>query len=311
MATCCSHDAGLTGQTTHAARCCIQFVYQESVILSWKNNFRRSPYVNRTTLGWPDTDCLILTFTLCAGALAFGAGASRDRGRRARYLLAAVGNAVLFAWWWDQALEAVALICLVPLIVSAALCYRPGRGEALAVAGVAAIAAAACLALWPDPIMEGLRTIMETARYGIRGGGGRFPNSAEDVSELQPVSSPAILFPVLMLGIGGLARPLRRTPRAAAVTLLVPVLLALSVAIIGSRALIFWAPVIGLSVASLMPATGPNAQRHSGPWPSRIPRSRFGRSSHKLRWWRRDAGVVLGALIRHLLNNPAPSAMPA
>jgi len=225
------------------------------------------PYVNRTTLGWLDTDCLIPTFTLCAGAFAFGAGASRSGGRRACYLLAAVCNAALFAWWWDQTPEAVALICLVPLLVGAALCYRPGKREARIVAGASAIVAAACLALWPGPVVEGLRTVADVARDGGQGGGGGFPNPAEDVVELKPIGSAgALLWPVLLLGLGGLVRPLRRAPRAAAATLLVPVLLALSAAVVGLRALIFWGPVIGLSVASLMPAAGPNPDRKGKSW---------------------------------------------
>ena len=224
------------------------------------------PYVNRTTLGWLDTDCLIPTFTLCAGAFAFGAGASRTGGRRACYLLAAVCNAALFAWWWE-AQEVVALICLIPLLVSAALCYRPGKREARIVAGASAVAAAACLALWPDSVMEGLRTIADMARYGIPGSGGGFPNPAEDVVELKPIGSAgALLWPVLLLGLGGLVRPLRRAPRTALVTLLVPVLLALSAAVVGLRALYFWGPVIGLSVASLMPAAGSNPDRKGRSW---------------------------------------------
>ena len=224
------------------------------------------PYVNRTTLGWVDTDCLIPTFTLCAGAFAFAAGASRDRGRRARYLLAAVCNAALFAWWWDQAPGAVALVCLVPLLVSAALCYRPGQREARTVAGVAAMAAA-CLVLWPGPVVEGLRTVADVARDGGRGGGGGFPNPVEDVVELKPVGSAgALLLPALLLGLGGLVRPLRRAPRTALVTLLVPVLLALGAVVVGLRALIFMGPAIGLSVASLMPAEGEGPGRRSGSW---------------------------------------------
>ena len=250
-------------------------------------------YVYRTAFGWVDTDCLILTFTLYAGALAYGAGASRERSRRAWCLLGAVCNAGLFAWWWDQAPEAVAAICLAPLLLSAALCYRPGRREARAVAGLAVVAAAACLAAWPDPVLERLRIVADVVHDG--GGApedglaapaqgvaelrpvdlpaarlfptllGGFPNPAEDVAELQPVDFPAVvLYPFLLLCLGGLAKPLRRTPRAAAVTLLVPVLLTLSTGVLGLRALIFWAPAVGLSVASLMPAAGQERGWRSG-----------------------------------------------
>ena len=93
-------------------------------------------YVGRTSMGVFDTDCLIVTFALSASVLAVGFGQYQNY-RRYAYLLGAGINMGLFLWWWDQAPEAVILICPIPILISSLFYYRPKlRGFATVFTGV-------------------------------------------------------------------------------------------------------------------------------------------------------------------------------
>ena len=218
-------------------------------------------YLVRTSLGAYDTDCLIVFFSLSASVCALGFGLSRGR-RRYAYLLGAALNAACFAWWWDQAPEAVVLICLAPLAVSAALYYRPGRREGLVVGGVAAVLLIAGLTVERQAVQEALGGMRAVLRHGVKGTTAGFPDVRDDIGELrgldwgQLIEGTTVFAPVLLLSAAGLAWLVWTNPSRAAVGLTVPLLLAFSVFLFGYRAMIFWGPAVGLGLAFLTAEAG-------------------------------------------------------
>lgn len=225
-------------------------------------------YVDRTSLGFYDTDSLIVAFSVGASILALGFGL-HQYPRRLLYLLGAAANAAVFAWWWDQAPEAVALICLTPLLLSAALYYRPRRREGLLVCTVATAALLALLFAVPDSLRDAFRTVLEVATFGVQGGSEHFPAVRRDISELRAVNWGQLIDGTvgvaLPLGLVGLLWLAWVHPRRTAVALTVPVMLALSVFLFGHRAMIFWGPPLGLALAFLIHAVNNRFEQH-GPW---------------------------------------------
>ena len=256
-------------------------------------------YLVRTSLGAYDTDCLIVFFSLWASVLALGFGLSRGR-RRLAYLLGAALNAACFAWWWDQAPEAVALICLGPLAVSAAIHWRPGRREGWVAGGVAAAGLVAGLTAARQAVQDALGGIRDVLLHGVKGTAAGFPDVRDDIGELhglgwdQLVEGTTVFAPVLLLGVAGLAWLTWTHPRRVAAGLTVPLLLASSVFLFGYRAMIFWGPVVGVGLAYLTAALG----RRLGPYRPWLP-----------------AAVVAGAAALVVVPNAAfelsePSAAP-
>ena len=260
-------------------------------------------YLVRTSLGAYDTDCLVVFFSLWASVLALGFGLSRGR-RRLAYLLGAALNAACFAWWWDQAPEAVALICLAPLVLAAALWWRPGRREGWIAGGVAAAGLAAGLTAAGQAVEDALGGIRDVLVHGVKGTAAGFPDVRDDIGELhglgwdQLVEGTTVFAPVLLLGVAGLAWLAWTHPRRAAVGLTVPLVLAASVFLFGYRAMIFWGPVVGVGLAFLTAAVG----RRLGPDRSWLPAgaaagsapSASGRPAPHRRWLP-AAGRRLGA----------------
>ena len=229
-------------------------------------------YLVRTSLGAYDTDCLVVFFSLWASVLALGFGLSRGR-RRLAYLLGAALNAACFAWWWDQAPEAVALICLAPLAVSAAIWWRPGRREGWIAGGVAAAGLVVGLTAARQAVQDALGGIRDVLLHGVKGTAAGFPDVRDDIGELrgldwdQLIEGTTVFAPVLLLGVAGLAWLAWTHPRRVAAGLTVPLLLAFSVFLFGYRAMIFWGPVVGVGLAFLTAAAG----RRLGPYRSWLP----------------------------------------
>lgn len=87
-------------------------------------------YVYRSNLGWYDTDCLNVTFTVCAVYFSLMFGVTSDR-RRYLYFVALLVNYLLFLWWWDSTPDTVTAITFTPFVFSLLLFYRPPRKEAI------------------------------------------------------------------------------------------------------------------------------------------------------------------------------------
>ena len=227
-------------------------------------------YVDRTSLGFYDTDSLIVSFSVGASILALGFGLHQPP-RRYLYLLGAVANAALFAWWWDQAPEAVALICLMPLVFSAALYYRPGRREGFLVCTAVTASLLTLLVAVPEAVRDAFRTILEVTTLGVQGDNEHFPAFGGDINELRTVNWKQLvdgttgLVASLLLGLIGLLWLAWRHPRRTAVALTVPVVLAFSVLLFGYRAMIFWGPPLGLALAFLINTIDESFGQHR-PW---------------------------------------------
>ena len=232
-------------------------------------------FITRTRMGAFDTDCLIVAFALGAQVAALGFGLSHGR-RRYLYLIGAALNAALFALWWDQAPEAVALICLIPLLFSALWYYRPQRREALIVAALGLVLLALLALLWRERLSTIGRNLEEVLRFGARGAATDFPNVATDIAELGSfdlqwlIANSTGFLPTLLLGIAGLVWLLRAQPKAAFTVLLVPVLLALSAFFIGQRGLLFWGPPLGIGTAFILSRAARHVRRFTPHWVSGI-----------------------------------------
>jgi len=228
-------------------------------------------YVDRTSLGFYDTDSLVVAFSLTASILALAFGLNQS-SRRYLYLLGAAANAALFAWWWDQAPEAVALICLLPLLISAALYYRPQRWEGLLACTAVLASLVAFLVAVPEAVRDAFRTILEVTTLGIPGDGEHFPAMGGDINELRAVNWRQLIdgtvgvAGALPLALAGLLWLAWKHPRRTAVALTVPVMLALGVFLFGYRAMIFWGPPLGIALAFLIDAVDKRFETHR-PWP--------------------------------------------
>ena len=280
-------------------------------------------YLVRTSLGAYDTDCLIVSFSLLASVLALGFGRSRGGRRRLAYLLGAALNAACFAWWWDQAPEAVALICLAPLAVSAAIHWRPGRREGWIAGGVAAAGLVAGLTVARQAVWDALGGVRDVLLHGVKGTAAGFPDVRDDIGELhgldwgQLIEGTTVLAPVLPLAAAGLAWLAWTHPRRFAAGLTVPLLLASSVFVFGYRAMIFWGPVVGVGLAFLTAEVGRRLGAYR-PWlaPAAVAGaapSAPGRATPYRRWL--SAAVVAGAAALVVVPGAAfelsePSAAP-
>jgi asparagine N-glycosylation enzyme membrane subunit Stt3 len=74
-------------------------------------------YVNRTRIGFYDTDSLNVSFALAVTYLFMRFGIE-PRRRRYFYFLAGCAVVGLFLWHWDQVPHVVLAICLIPLIIA-------------------------------------------------------------------------------------------------------------------------------------------------------------------------------------------------
>ncbi|MEI6809466.1 MAG: STT3 domain-containing protein, partial [bacterium] len=84
-----------------------------------------APYViYRGGMGWFDTDCMNVTWTL-ATAYCFMRFSHDTSTRRYRWLLSGFAFTGLFLWWWDQARGVVLVLSLLPMVFGLVLFYRP------------------------------------------------------------------------------------------------------------------------------------------------------------------------------------------
>lgn len=87
-------------------------------------------YIYRSNIGWYDTDCLNVTFTVMSVLLALMFAINKGKVRYF-YFAGALINYLLFMFWWDSTPEVVTVISLVPFLTGLALFYRPSKKEAL------------------------------------------------------------------------------------------------------------------------------------------------------------------------------------
>ncbi len=207
-------------------------------------------YVERTSAGAFDTDCLNVFFLLTAAAAALGF--AKNAGiRRYVWFAAALLNLLLFYLWWDTARQVAMMIGLVPLVLSAAFYYRPAKKEARVFGGVLLLL---CLVVYfaaSDAIMSDFSISDDEQLFATSVSGITYPGAMENVAELKPLSwseivkqtavwSPAFI--ALALGLLAYLWSLGKD----AVFLLVPLTVALTAFVFGFRILIFWIPLLAL-----------------------------------------------------------------
>lgn len=164
-------------------------------------------YVNRTSLGWFDTDILNVTLAATGAYLAHGFATGPTPRRRLTFLALAVVNALLYIWWWNFVPTPAALgIVLLPLVLGAAVFYRPPRREGLIVIGGGVVAALLFLVLKHDTLIQ----MLSTFKYITATIRSEFPETGTFVSEQAAVSLselattvlggwPALVFALLAL----------------------------------------------------------------------------------------------------------------
>ncbi len=214
-------------------------------------------YVYRSSLGWFDTDCMIVTWALSAAYLFLRFGV--EQGPR-RYVYFAAGMVIygLFLWWWDQAPHVATVVTLLPLGVALVFFYRPTAREALFFAGSIAAAVAGVLA-WQgiDLPLQIIERIVGQFSYISKEVTGYFPNIGVSISEQDKPTLKEIItvttdsVPALILAAAGLILLVIRKPKES-LFLSVPVLLALLSFLFARRFLIFLAPITALGLGYLV-----------------------------------------------------------
>ena len=134
-------------------------------------------YMQRTALGWFDTDCMILTFSM-AIIYFFMKFSLEQSSRRYLFFGGATGCFLLFLWWWDQSPSAVVAITALPLVVSLLFFYRPSsRREGVAFFSVLGLGFVVAVAILGFDTLIGLGwKIYGSFSYISKEQGGVFPN---------------------------------------------------------------------------------------------------------------------------------------
>ncbi|HID96682.1 MAG TPA: hypothetical protein EYP57_00565 [Thermodesulfobacteriaceae bacterium] len=210
-------------------------------------------YVFRSGLGWFDTDCMNVTWAMCAAYffLKFGTEICP-----VRYFYFAGGMIVygMFLWWWDQTPYVVTVISAVPFSVALLFFYRPSRREGIIFTGGAATVAAALL-LWKgvDFPLELFEDVANRLTYIAKVQSGDFPNIGITISEqVRPameeiVSRTTGSYPAFIIAAAGLLWLFFDKPRQG-LFVSVPVILAVLAFLYAKRFLIFMAPVSALGI---------------------------------------------------------------
>ena len=211
-------------------------------------------YISRNCLGWFDTDCGNVTFTMIAVFLPI-LMAERKGKERAFCLAGALLNFLVFFTWWESS-QVVALICLLPLVYSYLFLIGPTRKDILPVC-VGTVLFGGLFTLW---VGVGFWTgfgehAFILMRYVSKIDTGVFPSVGLTVSEqarmplyaLVEVSSGNIyLFAAAIFGLVLLFFQLGKK----ALPLFIPLWIGL-LTIMAKRFGIFMAPVIGLGTGHL------------------------------------------------------------
>ena len=214
-------------------------------------------YLNRSSLGWFDTDCMIVTLTM-GGIYFFYRFGAEPAKTRYLYFLGGMITCGLFLWWWDQAVHVAMLISLVPLVIATLVCYRPPAKEGLLFGVILGSAFILLLTFmgWdlPHRIIE---TVWSLKDYIAKAPPGAFPNIGVSISEQErPLIHDVVIaacgsWPAFLAAVGGMILFAVRQPRDA-LFLGVPISLAGFSFLYASRFQIFLAPVVAIGIGYLV-----------------------------------------------------------
>jgi hypothetical protein len=216
-------------------------------------------YVNRSRLGWLDTDCGNVTFTLAATYFAMRAMAAEKRTEQALYLAGFLVNFLLFLLWWDQAPDVVFCICFGILFSCWLSCgFRALLRQVWLPAAVTALGSIVLVtSLRGFGFWMHLSThILGYFKYISKAATSEFPNIGVSISEqvhmpfegiVQIAAANWVVFAAAVLGLILL---IKKSPRRA-VELVVPVGLGALAILYAKRFAIFLAPLVGLGIGGL------------------------------------------------------------
>jgi dolichyl-diphosphooligosaccharide--protein glycosyltransferase len=214
-------------------------------------------YVNRTRIGFYDTDCLNVSFALAVTYLFMRFGIE-SRRRRYFYFLAASAVVGLFLWHWDQVPHVVLAISLIPLIIAIIFFYRPSRKEGL-VFGTACLIGLVLWGVWYG--ISGMQTLFSRSQdffYFLTSDQPRyFPTTLSEVRELKVpdlgklVALTVANSMVLVLCAAGLCGLILANSKKS-LFLVMPAVLAGLTFFLGHRFVIFFAPLTALGFGYLV-----------------------------------------------------------
>ena len=142
-----------------------------------------SYYVYRSNLGWFDTDCMNATFAFMIAYLFIQFGLQTGP-RRFGYLAGGGLCTLLFLLWWDQIFSTVVVISLSPLIIAAALFYRPRGKELWIAAGLTLLVLGGLLVGYgPQLYVAPFKKAFGVLGYISKAQTGDFPNIGVSVFE--------------------------------------------------------------------------------------------------------------------------------
>ncbi|MGV1100365.1 STT3 domain-containing protein [Thiovibrio sp. JS02] len=211
-------------------------------------------YVARSSIGWLDTDCMNITWTMSVAYCFFRFGQGKDY-RRYYFLLGGIFISLLFLWWWDQASAVVVTICGLPLVVALLLFYRPGKREAMIFYALL-LFGLFLFFFWkgPDVLVTVGRSILEKLQYIAKEDAGIFPNIGVSISEQRAVSLQTLVDNttgsglLFVLAVGGLLFLFWKKPKES-LFLLAPFSLSFFAFFYAERFLIFLSPILALGAA--------------------------------------------------------------
>lgn len=213
-------------------------------------------YVDRSSLGWMDTDSLLVTFVMAAAY--FFLKFAIDKGLT-RYMSLALGLTtwLLTMWWWDQSPHVATALILFPLLVAVVFFYRPS-GSDLRIFLPVICAYSVFVLYWQGlefPI-EIVRKAAPMFNYIGKIQEGIFPTVSVSVAEqarfpfeafVQATSGNIVALGVAITGLVYLLVFNRRE----SLFLAVPVVLSVVAYFLANRFLIYTAPVLGLGAGFL------------------------------------------------------------
>lgn len=207
-------------------------------------------YVRRSSAGWYDTDCGVVTLTMTAVLLPFCVARSSGRGRML-WLACAFVHFLVFFMWWDQAPEVTTSICLIPLVSSYLFLIGP-RKKDLPLLAAFVLGGFLFMTLWKEISFweRFLHVIQGLFLYISKAEAPHFPNIGLTISEQVRVSFEGLMalsagnWFIFACGVTGLGLFLLKNPPYG-IQLIVPIGLGI-LTFYAKRFAVFLTPVIAL-----------------------------------------------------------------
>ncbi len=212
-------------------------------------------YVRRTSAGWYDTDCGVVTLAMTGVLLSFLVARSGGKKRLA-WLAAVACYLAVFLMWWDTAPEVALAIGLVPIISAYLFLIGPRKRDLFPLA-MTAIVPILVVGVWKGPAFweSFLNVAWGLFRYISKAEDPHFPNIGVTISEQVRVSFQGIValsagsWFVFVSSIAGLALLLFKNHRLG-LQLMVPLALGI-LTVYAKRFAIFMTPLVALGAGHL------------------------------------------------------------